>query len=124
VPEAAYQQALQARKRLQTLYRETFATHQIEGLAFPTTPLTAAPIGEDETVTHNGRACPTFGTFIRNTDPGSNAGIPGLTLPIGLVDGLPAGLALDGPAGSDRRLLAIGQAIEAVLSRMPLAPTH
>jgi mandelamide amidase len=38
----------------------------------------------------------------------SNAGIPGVTLPIGSSpEGLPIGLALDGPASSDRRLLAI-----------------
>nr|AEV57144.1 indole acetimide hydrolase [uncultured bacterium] len=54
--------------------------------------------------------------YIRNTDPGSNAGIPGLSLPAGIgPDGLPVGLELDGPAGSDRDLLAIGAALETVL---------
>jgi len=51
---------------------------------------------------------PTFATFIRNTDPASNAGIPSISLPAGLsTHGLPLGIELDGPAGSDRRLLAI-----------------
>lgn len=122
VPEAAYRQALQARQRLQALYADTFAKHAVEALVFPTTPATAARIGEDESFVHNGRACPTFGTFIRNTDPGSNAALPGLSLPMGLAGGLPVGLALDGPAGSDRRLLAIGAAIEAVLPPMPAPP--
>ncbi|WP_326541110.1 indoleacetamide hydrolase [Pseudorhodoferax sp.] len=122
VPEAAYRQALQARARLQALYREAFASHGVEALVFPTTPRTAARIGEDETVALNGRQGPTFATFIRNTDPGSNAAIPGLSLPVGLAEGLPVGLALDGPAGSDRRLLAIGRAIEAALPAMPAAP--
>lgn len=59
--------------------------------------------------------------FIRNTDPGSNAGLPGLTIPAGLgpTTGLPVGLSLDGPRGSDARLLAIGMAIETVLERTP-----
>ena len=59
--------------------------------------------------------------FIRNTDPGSNAGIPGPTIPAGLgpTAGLPVGLSLDGPRGSDERLLAIGLAIESVLGRTP-----
>ena len=70
----------------------------------------------------NGRPCPTFPTFIRNTDPGSNAGIPGISLPAGFCDGLPVGLALDAAAGRDRRLLAIAAAIEAVLPGMPMAP--
>ena len=61
--------------------------------------------------------------YLRNTDPASNAGIPGLSLPAGLADGrLPVGLELDGPAGSDRRLLAIGLAFEQILGTLP-APT-
>ena len=122
VPEAAYRQALEARKRLQALYAETFAKSGVAALVFPTTPSTAARIGDDETFDFSGRACPTFATFIRNADPGSNAALPGLSLPIGLSHGLPVGLALDGPAGSDRRLLAIGAAVEAALPPMPLAP--
>ncbi len=122
VPEAAYRQALQARQRLRALYADTFAKAGIAALVFPTTPATAARIGDDESFELNGRACPTFATFIRNTDPGSNAALPGLSLPIGLSGALPVGLALDGPAGSDRRLLAIGAAVEAALPPMPPAP--
>lgn len=122
VPEATYRQALDVRTRLQALYADMFVTTGVSALLFPTTPSTAARTGEDETFVLNGRACPTFATFIRNTDPGSNASLPGLSLPIGLSDGLPVGLALDGPIGSDRRLLALGAAIEAALPAMPLAP--
>jgi mandelamide amidase len=122
IPEAVYQQALGARQRLQALYSAAFAQHRIEALVFPTTPRTAAKIGEDDTVDLNGRALPTFLTFIRNTDPGSNAGIPGISLPAGLAAGLPVGLALDGPAGTDRRLLAIAAAVEAVLPPAPQPP--
>jgi mandelamide amidase len=50
---------------------------------------------------------PTFLTFIRNTDPGSNAAIPGITLPAGLADGLPVGLGVLTQAGGDRLLLAL-----------------
>ena len=66
---------------------------------------------------------PTFATFIRNTDPSSNAGVPGISLPAGFIARqgsdsapLPVGVELDGPTGSDRRLLAIAAAVEAVLS--------
>lgn len=122
IPEPAYRQALETRQRLQAVYRDAFAASGAAALVFPTTPRTASRLGEDQTVDLNGHASPTFATFIRNTDPGSNAAIPGLSLPIGLSDGLPVGLALDGPAGSDRRLLAIGAAIEAALPPMPPAP--
>ena len=58
-------------------------------ILFPTTPLPAAPIGDDETVLLNGQRVPTFFTYIRNTDPASNAALPGLSLPIGLPRGVP-----------------------------------
>jgi Asp-tRNA(Asn)/Glu-tRNA(Gln) amidotransferase A subunit family amidase len=43
------------------------------------------------------------------------------TVPAGLGPGtgLPVGLSLDGPRGSDERLLALGLAIEKVVGRTP-----
>ena len=56
---------------------------------------------------------PTMMTYIQNTDPGSTAGLPGISLPIGLTkEGLPVGLALDTLPGRDEKLLAIANAIE------------
>ena len=56
-----------------------------------------------------GAPVPTFDTMIRNTDPGSNAGIPGLSLFAGMTPGgLPVGLEIDGPVGSDTKLLGLG----------------
>jgi mandelamide amidase len=61
--------------------------------------------------------------LIRNTDPGSNAGLPGISLPAGLTaEGLPVGLELDGPLGTDRHLLGVAAAIERVLPRLPRPP--
>ena len=89
-------------------------------MIFPTTPMPARPIGEDETVEVNGKRVPTFFTYIRNTDPASNAALPGLSLPVGLTrSGLPVGIELDAPSGHDARLLAIGLAYEASLPPMP-----
>ena len=125
VSEHVYREALTvARPRLQRLYQEYFTALNIEVVLFPTTPLPAQPIDRsDRFVTLNGAEVPTFATFIRNTDPGSNAGIPGISLPAGFsarqgsdCAPLPVGIELDGPAGSDRRLLAIAAAVEAVLS--------
>ncbi|MES2532948.1 MAG: indoleacetamide hydrolase [Pseudomonadota bacterium] len=116
IGEDAYRAAMAAREQLQALYRDAFARHGVQALLFPTSPLTARQVGPESLTEFNGEVLPAFPTFIRNTDPGSNAGIPGLSLPAGLgADGLPVGLALDGPAGSDRHLLAIGAALEAVL---------
>jgi len=66
---------------------------------------------------------PTFNTLIRNTDPGSNAGIPGLSLFAGMGRGsLPVGLEIDGPVGSDGNLLSLGLCIESVLGTAPPPP--
>ena len=120
MPPEAYKAALATRPALQQLYSDTLAKNKIVALAFPTTPLPAAPIGDDETTKLNGQDVPTFPTFIQNTDPGSNAGIPGITVPIGrTAAGLPVGLELDGPAGSDRRLLSIALALEQLFGTLP-----
>ena len=121
IPEAVYREALDVtRPALQAAYADWFASNRVDAAIFPTTPLPAARIGEDETVELNGEPVPTFLTFIRNTGPSSVAGIPGVTLPAGLsADGLPIGMELDGPAGSDRALLALCAAVEAVLPATP-----
>ena len=84
------------------------------------TPLPAAPIGDDETVALNGERVPTFPTFIRNTSPGSVAGIPGISIPAAMTAaGLPLGLELDAAEGADARLLAVAMALEQVLPKLP-----
>ena len=114
MPEAVYRKALDVdRPRLRRACADYFAEHAVEAVIFPTSPVSARPIGDDETIELGGERVPTFPTFIRNTDPGSNAGIPGLSLPTGLAStGLPVGMELDGPVGSDVRLLAVGAAVE------------
>lgn len=119
VTEAEYHQARRRRWELQAIYADYFRRHRLDAMVFPTTVLPAPVLGEDVSVELNGRKVPTFLTYIRNTDPGSVAGLPGITLPIGLARGLPVGLALDGPHGSDRWLLSLGMAIERCLPGVP-----
>ena len=120
VPTKAYQAAVGPnRAKLRDAYRQYFRANRLDAMVFPTTPLPTRPIGQDQTVELNGKQVPTFPTFIRNTDPGSNAGIPGLSVAVGLSkDGLPIGLAFDGPWGSDRKLLAIGAALERLSGKL------
>lgn len=46
------------------------------------------------------------------TTPAALLGLPIVTVPVALVDGLPVALALVGPAGSEERLIAAGAAVE------------
>ena len=127
IPESVYRDALNVfRPQLQRAYSNYFVTHKVDAIIYPTLPLTARPIdGSLETVELNGTQVPTFPTYIRNTDPASNAGIPALTIPAGLsAQGFPIGMEINGPQGSDRRLLAIGMAIEAILSQDVVTRTH
>jgi mandelamide amidase len=122
IPAPVYNDAINVyRPQLQALYADTFRNNDLDGIIFPTTPLPASPIaGSDEFVVLNGVKVPTFPTYIRNTDPGGNAGVPGLSLPMALTKaGLPVGIEIDGPAGSDRKLLAIGLTLERILGRLP-----
>ena len=124
IPESAYRAAIDThRPALQAAYQTYFQEHGVAAMVFPTTPLPARPIGQDATVQLNGKEVSTFLTYIRNTDPSSNAGIPGLSVPIGLTtDGLPVGLEFDGPAGADRLLLELGYALEKSLGTLPPPP--
>jgi indoleacetamide hydrolase len=111
-----YQAAVRdARPALARHFADTFQKLGIDALLAPTTPRVAVEQGPQAS------SLETFLLFIRNTDPGSNAGIPGLTIPagVGSSTGLPVGLSLDGPRGSDARLLAIGIAIENLLGPPP-----
>ncbi|MDE2614712.1 MAG: indoleacetamide hydrolase [Burkholderiales bacterium] len=112
---AAYEAALRhGRPALQRLYADTFRRQRLDALVFPTVPQVAMRAGADASDPA------TFAAIIRNTDPGSLAGLPGLQLPLalGATTGLPIGLALDAPAGSDRRMLALGLAMEALFGRL------
>jgi len=110
------------RAQLQKIYKDYFAATGVECVLFPTTLLAAPNIdaakGSSEvkyTVGGVAKTGDTFGTCIRNTDPCTNAGIPSLSIPAGLTaGGLPVGMEIDGPLGSDSNLLAIGMGIEAV----------
>jgi indoleacetamide hydrolase len=125
IPQPVYDFALNVvRPQLQKLYADTFKNADLDAIVFPTTPLPASPIvGSDLTVILNGVPVPTFQTYIRLTDPGAVAGVPGISLPIALTAGeLPVGIEIDGPANGDRDLLAVALALEKILGHLPAPP--
>jgi mandelamide amidase len=118
IDDDTYAAALLARDSMKETFAAYFAAHNLDAIFFPMTLLPARPIaGSDETVELNGERVPTFPTYIHNTDHATIAGLPSISLPAGLTaSGLPIGLAIEGPAGSDSRLLSIALAIESILS--------
>lgn len=105
------------RGELIEVYRRAFQEHALDGLLFPTSPVLPMAAEPDASSLEN------FSRLARNVDPGSNAGLPGLSVPAGLsAGGLPVGLEIDGLPGEDRKILAIGLALEAVLGRLPGPP--
>lgn len=106
-----YEKAIsEARPQLLELYQNTFKAHNLHALLLPTSPIVAPLANEQSNSIEN------FQTLIRNTDPGSNIGLPGLSLPIGkgAKSKLPVGLEIDGLPHHDGEILAIGMALEEI----------
>jgi mandelamide amidase len=120
VTDEAYRQALDVRERLRRAYAEALRSHDgapLDALIYPTTPLPAPPIGDDDTTELNGEQVPVFLTTISNTGPGSTAGMPAISLPAGTSDdGPPIGMSLEAFSGDDEALLAVARRVEEVLT--------
>ncbi|HBL65765.1 MAG TPA: amidase, partial [Achromobacter sp.] len=101
------------RDELIDVYRRAFKEHRLDGLLFPTLPILPLP------ATPQASSFEAFSRLARNVDPGSNAGLPGLSIPAGLSkEGLPVGLEIDALPNADRAVLAIGLTLERILGRI------
>lgn len=121
VGDAEYQAARDVHlPNLKETYRDYFARTGVGAIVFPATMIPPALIGEDVEVTIGEKKVAFETAVARNIAPGSTAGLPGLVLPAGMTrGGLPIALEFDGPAGSDRSLLALGLTLERVLGTVP-----
>lgn len=92
----------------------------VDVVAYPTTPVTARAIGEDETVVIAGEHMGTFDTYTRFQNLGGVLGHPSITLPAGVdAQGLPIGVEIAGRRSADRQLLAIAAALDTALPTIP-----
>ena len=118
VPDAAIRSIRSAdRAKLQSLYAAAFT--RADALVLPTTRCPAPEIakqtsfpvaGEDQT--------PPF--LSRNTFPASGAGLPAITIPMGLsVEKLPVGFEIEAAQGGDRSLLSLAARIELAIGAIP-----
>jgi Asp-tRNA(Asn)/Glu-tRNA(Gln) amidotransferase A subunit family amidase len=111
-----YQTALNvSRPEIQRRLNRAFVDRGAQVILQPTTPCTAPLIEEQATVRIAGQEV-SYLALANRTVSASSVGLPGISLPIGLSRaGLPIGLELDAPLGSDRALLKLARGIESVL---------
>jgi indoleacetamide hydrolase len=113
----AYQTALVvSRPEIQRRLDRAFVAHGAQAILQPTTPCTAPLIEQQASFHLAGREVGHL-VLASHTVSASSVGLPGISLPVGVsCGGLPIGLELDAPVGSDRALLDLARRIEGVLS--------
>ncbi len=101
-------------QKVRTLIQRDFASafEQADVLVSPSAPTTAFRIGE--------KIDDPLAMYLNDvtTIPANLAGVPGMTLPMGLApeDGLPTGFQLMAPARADARLYRIGATLERLIA--------
>jgi aspartyl-tRNA(Asn)/glutamyl-tRNA(Gln) amidotransferase subunit A len=102
--EAYYGQAQKVRTVIAQEHAAAFRDFDV--LVSPTSPTVAFRIGE--------KAENPLAMYLSDvlTIPSNMAGLPGLSIPSGLSDGLPVGFQLIGPQFSENRLFHVGHALE------------
>jgi len=109
---AGYYDAYYGRaQRVRTRIAEDFARafDEVDFIVTPTAPTVAFALGE--------KTSDPLAMYLNDycTVPMSLAGIPAISIPCGLSDGLPVGLQIAGPAFSENRLLDAAYALEQAL---------
>ncbi|MCW2903068.1 MAG: enantiomer-selective amidase [Streptosporangiaceae bacterium] len=103
-PGWRYVRALAVRSRLQSEMSALLSRYGV--LALPTTPVVAPPIGA-RIVEINGTATGVRQAVLSLTSPWNLLGLPALSVPVGMVGGLPAGLQLITGAGHEDLMFAV-----------------
>jgi aspartyl-tRNA(Asn)/glutamyl-tRNA(Gln) amidotransferase subunit A len=100
-------------QKVRTLIQRDFAAafEQVDVIATPSAPTTAFKLGE--------KLGDPLAMYLNDltTIPANLAGVPGISVPIGLApeDGLPVGIQFMAPAREDARLYRVGAALETLL---------
>ena len=105
--DAFYGQAQKVRTLLIREHRD--ALEQFDVIATPTSPTVAFPLGDKAADPLAMYACDLL------TIPSCLAGLPGLSIPCGLSEGLPVGLQLIGRQFGESGLFRIGHALEGAI---------
>jgi aspartyl-tRNA(Asn)/glutamyl-tRNA(Gln) amidotransferase subunit A len=102
--EAYYGRAQRVRTKIAEDFRAAF--ERVDMVVTPTSPSVAFPLGE--------RTQDPMAMYLSDycTVPMSLAGVPAISIPAGLSEGLPVGFQITGPAFSENRLLDAAHALE------------
>jgi aspartyl-tRNA(Asn)/glutamyl-tRNA(Gln) amidotransferase subunit A len=102
--EAYYGRAQRVRTKIADDFREAFA--KVDLIVTPTSPTVAFKLGE--------RTADPLAMYLSDyyTVPMPLAGIPAISIPCGLSEGLPVGFQIAGPAFSEARILDAAHALE------------
>jgi aspartyl-tRNA(Asn)/glutamyl-tRNA(Gln) amidotransferase subunit A len=109
--DAYYGTAQKVRTKISDDFRDAFASFDF--ILTPTSPWTAFELGS--------KTADPLAMYLNDfcTVPMSLAGIPAISIPCGLSEGLPVGLQLAGPAFSESRLLDVAYALEQAIGFDP-----
>jgi aspartyl-tRNA(Asn)/glutamyl-tRNA(Gln) amidotransferase subunit A len=110
--EAFYGQAQKVRTMIRREHEQLFERFHL--LVSPTSPTTAFPLGAKTQDPLAMYLCDVL------TIPANLAGLPGLSIPCGLSQGLPVGLQLIGPQFSENLLFQAGHALEQAIGFDPV----
>ncbi|MDO5727508.1 MAG: Asp-tRNA(Asn)/Glu-tRNA(Gln) amidotransferase subunit GatA [Bowdeniella nasicola] len=101
-------------QKVRTLVQRDFATafDQVDALISPTAPTTAFAFGE--------KTDDPMAMYLNDiaTIPANLAGIPAMSVPVGLADGLPVGFQILAPAREDARMYRIAGAVEELMGTL------
>ncbi|HXN36680.1 MAG TPA: amidase family protein, partial [Solirubrobacteraceae bacterium] len=102
--DAYYGRAQRVRTKISEDFRSAF--EQVDLIVTPTAPSVAFKLGE--------KTADPLAMYLNDfcTVPMSLAGIPAISIPCGLADGLPVGLQIAGPAFHENRVLDAAYALE------------
>ncbi|SFX19001.1 aspartyl/glutamyl-tRNA(Asn/Gln) amidotransferase subunit A [Thermoactinomyces sp. DSM 45891] len=109
--DAYYKKAQQVRTLIAQDFEQLFAKYDV--IIGPTTPTTAFKLNEridDPMTMYANDMC---------TIPANLAGLPGISVPCGLSDGLPVGLQIIGKPFAEATLLRVAHAFEQATDRLP-----
>jgi aspartyl-tRNA(Asn)/glutamyl-tRNA(Gln) amidotransferase subunit A len=112
--DAYYLRAQKVRTLILRDFQRAFA--EVDFVVSPTSPTVAFTLGE--------RVQDPYSMYLSDTCtiPSSLAGIPAISIPCGLSEGLPVGLQIAGPEFSENRLLDAAHALEGAIGFDPRPP--